>query len=183
MSNGELLMVALALSMDAFSVSICKGLTLKKISFKKSLILAFTFGFFQGFMPLIGYLLGSSFASFITFIDHFIAFILLNIIGINMIKEGVKKDNEIDSTFQLKEIIVLGIATSMDALTVGITFAFLKINIIYSISIIAIITFILCFSGTIIGTIFGDKHSDKATIFGGIVLCLLGLKILLEHLF
>ncbi|MBR1413979.1 MAG: manganese efflux pump [Bacilli bacterium] len=183
MSNIELLIVAIALSMDAFSVSICKGLTLKKISLKKSFIIALFFGTFQGLMPLTGYVLGNSFASFIAFIDHFVAFFLLNIIGINMIKDGFKNDNEINDNFHIKEIIILAIATSMDALTVGITFAFLKIDILYSIVVISIITFIICFIGVILGTLFRSNNSNKATIFGGITLCLLGLKILLEHLF
>lgn len=179
----EIILISIGLAMDAFAVSICKGLSMKKINWKSTLIIAIYFGLFQAIMPVFGYLLGSSFSVIVQKIDHWIAFILLAIIGGNMIKES--KDDETEKRndkVDFKTMIILAIATSIDALAVGVTFAFFKVNIILSISIIGLITFILSFVGVIIGNKFGDKFQNKAEFTGGIILIFIGLKILLEHL-
>ena len=179
----EIILIGVGLAMDAFAVSICKGLSMKKINWKSTLIIAIYFGIFQAIMPVFGYLLGSSFSVIVQKIDHWIAFILLTIIGGNMIKES--KDDEAEKRndkVDFKTMILLAIATSIDALTVGITFAFFEVNIIVSISIIGLITFILSFLGVIIGNKFGDKFQNKAEFTGGVILIFMGLKILLEHL-
>ncbi len=183
LSTIELFLIGIALSMDAFSVSICKGLTMIKFNIKQALFISFMFGLFQGIMPLIGYILGYTFTDFISFFDHWIAFFLLSFIGLKMIKDSFNKNENEQTLFNFKEIFLLAIATSMDALTVGITFAFLKINIFYSISIIMLNTFVICLIGVIIGKFLGGKYSTKSLIFGGTILILLGLKILLDHLF
>lgn len=179
----ELVLVSIGLGMDAFAVSVCKGLSMKKMSWKKACLIALYFGGFQAFMPMIGYFLGSSFESVVTNIDHWIAFVLLGIIGGKMIKEAIGNDegNCNDDT-SFKTMVVLAIATSIDALAVGITFAFLKVNLILSISLIGIITFILAIFGVKIGNKFGDKYERKAELVGGCILVLMGIKILLEHL-
>lgn len=179
----EIFLISIGLAMDAFAVSICKGLSMKKINWKSTLIIAIYFGLFQAIMPVFGYLLGSSFSVIVQKLDHWIAFILLTIIGGNMIKES--KDDEAEKRndkVDFKTMILLAIATSIDALTVGITFAFFEVNIIVSISIIGLITFILSFLGVIIGNKFGDKFQNKAEFTGGVILIFMGLKILLEHL-
>ena len=179
----EIILISIGLAMDAFAVSICKGLSMKKINWKSTLIIAIYFGLFQAIMPVFGYLLGSSFSVIVQKLDHWIAFILLAIIGGNMIKES--KDDEAEKRndkVDFKTMILLAIATSIDALTVGITFAFFEVNIIVSISIIGLITFILSFVGVIIGNKFGDKFQNKAEFTGGVILIFMGLKILLEHL-
>lgn len=178
-----IILIAIGLAMDAFAVSVCKGLSMKKISIKKLLIIALYFGFFQALMPVIGYFLGESFESLVTSIDHWIALILLSFIGINMIREafGKEEDNKNDDT-SFKTMIILAIATSIDALAVGITFAFLEINIFVIATIIGVITFIISAIGVIIGNKFGDKYEKKAEIFGGAILILMGIKILFEHL-
>ena len=169
--------------MDAFAVSICKGLSMKKMSWKKGLIIGGYFGFFQGFMPLIGYLLGVGFQSKVEAVDHWLALILLAIIGIDMIKDAFSKDiEEKNDSVDFKEMIVLAIATSIDALAVGITMAFLDVNIILAILLIGIITFVISVIGVKIGNIFGDKYEKKAELAGGIILVLMGIKILVEHL-
>ena len=179
----EILLIAIGLGMDSFAVSKCKGLSMKKMSWKKALKIGLYFGIFQALMPAIGYLLGTNFESFITSIDHWIAFILLGIIGINMIKEAFSEDCEkINDDVDFKTMCVLGIATSIDALAIGITFAFLKVNLILALIIIGIVAFTLSFFGVKIGNVFGDKYQKKAEILGGIILILMGLKILLEHL-
>lgn len=179
----ELFIIALGLSMDAFAVSVCKGLSLKKINWKSIVTVALYFGIFQGLMPLIGYFLGVSFEGFITSVDHWIAFILLTLIGINMIRESRTCDvNALDDSLSFKNMIVLAIATSIDALAIGITFAFLHVNIVLSSLMIGIITFIVSAIGVGLGNKFGMKYKSKAEVFGGIVLILMGLKILLEHL-
>lgn len=165
--------------MDAFAVAISKGLSMKK-SYKNSLVIGLYFGFFQGLMPLIGYFLGFSFESIVTKIDHYIAFTLLTIIGLSMILE--KNEEEMDNKIDVKTMLLLSIATSIDALAVGVTFAFLDVNIISSVLTIGIITFFISFLGVLIGNKFGNKLKNKAQIFGGIILILTGLKILLEHL-
>ena len=178
-----IVVIAVGLAMDAFAVAICKGLSMKKMSWKKGLIVGGYFGFFQGLMPLIGYLLGVGFQDKVTGVDHWIAFILLGTIGINMIKEALSKEEECkNDNVNFKEMVVLAIATSIDALAVGITMAFLEVNIITAVLAIGIITFIISVIGVKIGNIFGDKYEKKAEFVGGIILILMGLKILLEHL-
>ena len=179
----EIVLIAIGLAMDAFAVSICKGLSMKKMSWKKALIVALYFGLFQGLMPVIGYLLGTSFESLVTKIDHWIAFGLLMFIGINMLKEAFGNDSEnCNDNVDFKTMVVLAIATSIDALAVGITFAFLKTNIILAAIIIGIITFVICVIGVKIGNKFGDKYERKAETVGGLILIFIGIKILLEHL-
>lgn len=169
--------------MDAFAVSICKGLSMKKMSWKKAIIIALYLAVFQGIMPRLGYFLGATFESFVTKIDHWIAFVLLLFIGGNMLKEAFDKDAEpCNDSIDFKTMIVLAIATSIDALAVGITFAFLETNIVLASLIIAIITFVICVIGVKIGNKFGDKYERKAEMVGGFILILMGLKILLEHL-
>ena len=179
----ELIILSIGLAMDAFAVAICKGLSMSKMNWKKASIIGLYFGGFQALMPLIGYLLGINFQEKITSIDHWIAFILLGIIGINMIKEAISKDSEKQNdSIKFKDMLILSVATSIDALAVGITFAFLKVNIVLAISLIGIITFIISVAGVKIGNVFGDKYEKKAEFAGGIILILLGTKILLEHL-
>ena len=169
--------------MDAFAVSICKGISMKKMNWKKAVIIGIYFGGFQALMPVIGYFLGTAFESIITNIDHWVAFILLGIIGGNMIKESFGNESEnCNDDVGFKTMIILAIATSIDALAVGITFAFLKVNLVAAISMIGVITFALSVVGTKIGNRFGDKYESKAELVGGIILVLLGIKILLEHL-
>ena len=179
----SLFLIALGLSMDAFAVAICKGLAMQKITIKKALIVGLWFGGFQGLMPAIGYLLGSQFESYIINIDHWIAFVLLFIIGGNMIKEALSKDEEPASeSLAFKEMLVLALATSIDALAVGVTFAFLKVQIVPAVLFIGVITFTLSSLGVKIGNIFGSRYKSKAELAGGIILILMGCKILLEHL-
>ena len=179
----ELIILSIGLAMDAFAVAICKGLSMSKMNWKKASIIGLYFGGFQALMPLIGYLLGINFQEKITSIDHWIAFILLGVIGINMLKEAISKDSEKqNASIKFKDMLILAVATSIDALAVGITFAFLKVNILLAISLIGIITFIISVFGVKIGNLFGDKYEKKAEFAGGIILILLGIKILLEHL-
>jgi putative Mn2+ efflux pump MntP len=178
----EILLLGISLSMDAFAVSICKGLSMQKIDWKKAIIIGLYFGGFQALMPVIGYFLGATFQSFVTNIDHWIAFILLTLIGINMIKEAFeeeKSDNCNDSV-HYKEMLVLAVATSIDALAVGVTFAFLNVNMPLAVSLIGLITFVISLLGVKIGNKFGNKYEAKAEILGGVILILLGIKILLE---
>ena len=174
--------------MDAFAVSICKGLGMRKVNKKQALVIGLFFGGFQALMPFVGWLLGSQFEKYITSIDHWIAFILLGIIGGKMIVESVKPDKEddevkeMDAPLDLKEMFVLAVATSIDALAVGITFAFLNVHIVSAASMIGVCTFLISFAGVKIGNIFGTKYKSKAELAGGIILILLGFKILLEHL-
>lgn len=178
----EMLAIAVGVSMDAFAVSICKGLSMKKMSQKNALTVGLYFGGFQALMPLIGYILGSQFESFIRNVDHWIAFALLSFIGANMIKESRSECESVDSSFGFKTMATLAVATSIDALVVGMTFAFLRVNIVPTIIFIGIITFILGIIGVKIGNTFGNKHRSKAELAGGVVLILMGTKILLEHL-
>lgn len=168
--------------MDAFAVSICKGLSVKKLSPKHCLIAGLYFGGFQAGMPLLGYLLGTQFEGLITNIDHWIAFVLLGIIGANMIKESFGEPDELDDSFSVKAMIPLAIATSIDALAIGITFACLKVEIFSAVTLIGITTFVLSAIGVKVGNVFGCKFKSKAEFIGGSVLILMGLKILLEHL-
>ena len=179
----EIVLISIGLAMDAFAVSICKGLSIKKINWKVICIVGLYFGIFQAGMPIVGYFLGKGFDEFVTKIDHWIAFILLLFIGINMIKEAYSKEKDENSDdLSFKTMIILAIATSIDALAVGITFAFFDVNIIFSVFIIGIITFILSSIGVIIGNKFGNKYEKKSQFFGGLILIIIGFKILLEHL-
>lgn len=183
----EIIILAVSLSMDAFAVALCKGLALKKASIKSCLVVGAWFGTFQGLMPLIGYLLGSTFADKITSIDHWIAFVLLALIGGNMIKEALSKDEECcDNSLGFKTMLVMAIATSIDALAVGVSFAFTDFKpdwFIYIVFVmIGVITFALSSIGVKIGNIFGTKYKAKAEIAGGAILIVLGIKILLEGL-
>lgn len=169
--------------MDAFAVSICKGLAMKKISLKKALIIGLWFGGFQAFMPTIGYLLGTRFESYVTNIDHWIAFVLLALIGANMIKEALSKDEEpADDSVGFRVMFLLAIATSIDALAVGVTYAFLQVQIIPAVSFIGVITLVLSIIGVKIGNVFGLRYKSKAEAAGGAILILMGIKILIEHL-
>ncbi len=178
----ELFIIAIGLSMDAFAVSICKGLSVQKMKPKHALIAGLYFGGFQALMPLIGYFLGTQFEWLVTNIDHWIAFILLGLIGANMIRESFGDDDEVDDSFSPKAMFPLAIATSIDALAVGVTFACLKVEIFSAISLIGVTTFILSAIGVKIGNVFGTKFKSKAEFIGGLTLILMGLKILLEHL-
>ncbi|MCQ2514187.1 MAG: manganese efflux pump MntP family protein [Ruminococcus sp.] len=182
MSLLELFIIAVGLSMDAFAVSICKGLSVQKLKIKHALIAGLYFGGFQLGMPVIGYLLGIQFEQLITSVDHWIAFVLLGLIGGNMIKESFGKPEELNDKFNVKTMIPLAIATSIDALAVGVTFACLNVKIIPAVSLIGATTFILSAIGIKIGNVFGAKFKSKAEFIGGAVLILMGLKILLEHL-
>ena len=176
----DLFILAVGLSMDAFAVSVCKGLSLGKIKPKHMCIAGAWFGGFQALMPLIGYFLGSFFAEMIEKYDHWVAFVLLAIIGGNMIKESFGKDEKVDSSMDVKSMLLLAIATSIDALAVGVTFAFLQVQIVPAVSFIGVITFIFSAVGVKIGSLFGTEYKSKAELFGGIVLVLIGIKILLE---
>lgn len=182
MSIIDLVLVAIGLAMDAFAVSVTKGLSMKKMKYKNAIKAGVYFGGFQALMPTIGYFLGKRFENLITNIDHWIAFILLIIIGINMIKESFHETSEENDNFNFKTLFPLAIATSIDALAVGITFAFLKINILTAALLIGIITAIISILGVIIGKKFGDRFEKSAQIIGGIILILIGTKILLQHL-
>lgn len=179
----EIVLVGVGLSMDAFAVSICKGLSMKKLKWKNAVIVGAYFGIFQAIMPLSGYLLGTTFSDLVISIDHWIAFILLAVIGGKMLKEAYSNNEEDENdNFDFKTMLVLAIATSIDALAIGITFAFFEINIIKAISIIGFLTFTISAIGVIIGNKFGHKFQGKAEIVGGAILILIGLKILVEHL-
>ena len=184
MSPFELLFLAIGLSMDAFAVAICKGLSSKHFTQKHPVIIALYFGTFQALMPAIGYLLGSRFQQSITAYDHWIAFILLALIGGNMIKESFDHETETSSpSIHFQEMLILAIATSIDALAVGVTFAFLQVSLIPAVSTIGIITFVISVLGVKIGNVFGMKYKSKAEFAGGVILILIGGKILMEHLF
>lgn len=180
----EILLLGISLSMDAFAVSICKGLSMKKLDWKKAIIIGLYFGIFQTLMPVIGYFLGSTFESLVTNIDHWIAFVLLVLIGGNMIREALSKEknDSCNDNVDFKTMLSLAIATSIDALAIGITFAFLDVNVPLAITIIGITTFIISLIGVKLGNKFGSKYESKAGIAGGIVLILIGIKILSEHL-
>lgn len=183
MSLFTLFVTAVGLSMDAFAVSICKGLAMKKLSWKKALIIGLWFGGFQALMPTAGYLLGTRFESYVTAIDHWIAFALLALIGANMIKEALSKEEEdTNDCVDVKTMFLLAVATSIDALAVGITYAFLQVQLVPAVTFIGIITFSLSVAGVKIGNVFGLKYKSKAEITGGVILILMGAKILLEHL-
>ena len=178
-----LLTLAVGLAMDAFAVSICKGLAMREKVLKKGIIVGLWFGGFQALMPTIGFFLGTQFKDQITSIDHWIAFVLLGLIGITMVKEALSNDEEqADDSIAVKEMFMLAVATSIDALAVGITFAFLNVHIVSAALMIGVCTFLISFAGVKIGNIFGTKYKSKAELAGGIILILLGFKILFEHL-
>jgi manganese efflux pump family protein len=193
----ELILIAVGLSMDAFAVSICKGLKMKQMTNRQAAVIALFFGGFQGLMPFIGWLLGKSFEQYITKTDHWVAFVLLNLIGIKMLVDAWKGRNSCEVDFEeevteghlkegqlnIKELFVLAIATSIDALAVGITFALLpNTNILISVCTIGVITFIFSFIGVKLGKRFGCAFKSKAEFAGGMILCIIGIKILVEHL-
>lgn len=183
MSLLTLFITAVGLSMDAFAVSVCKGLAMKKLSVKKAVLIGLWFGGFQALMPTIGYLLGTRFEKYVTSIDHWIAFVLLAFIGINMIKEALSGDeDEANDSVDLKTMFLLAVATSIDALAVGVTYAFLQVRIIPAVAFIGVTTFVLSVAGVKIGNVFGLRYKSKAEIFGGIILIVMGAKILAEHL-
>lgn len=182
----ELLGIGVSLSMDAFAVAVCKGLGMKKINYREALIIALMFGGFQALMPFIGWLLGSQFEKYIIKYDHWITFVLLGVIGGKMIYDAIF-DKEKDACprggrFDIREIILLAVATSIDALAVGISFAFNQVRIGGAISIIGVTTLIICMAGVVLGNRFGSRFRNKATFAGGLILILIGTKILLEHL-
>lgn len=180
----ELIILAVGLSMDAFAVSICKGLSVRKLEIKHMALAGIWFGGFQALMPLIGYLLGSTFTSYVQKFDHWIALILLAFIGLSMIKEAFGEDEEeVGDSFGAKTMFLMAVATSIDALAVGVTFAFLNVNVIFAVFTIGITTFIFSAAGIKIGNVFGLRFKSKAELAGGAILVLLGLKIFVEHMF
>ena len=187
MGFAELFLIAVGLSMDAFAASVCKGLAMKKCTWGKAGLVGAYFGLFQAGMPLAGYFLGVQFRDIITSIDHWIAFILLGVIGGNMIREVFGDDGEeccqdTDASLDMRTMLGLAVATSIDALAVGVTFAFLKVDIVPAVSFIGIITFTLSVAGVRIGNIFGTRYQAKAQLLGGVILIFMGIKILIEHL-
>lgn len=180
----EIFFIAIGLASDAFAASICKGLSLSHINKRKSLIIASYFAFFQAVMTIMGYIIGFKYEHLVSHIDHWIVFILLTIIGLKMIQESKdESSSHLDEKLKFKEMISLSIATSIDAFAVGITIAFLRYEIIKSSLIIGIITFILCYFGSYVGSRVGYKYKNKAEKAGGIILIIIGLKIFLEHIF
>jgi len=186
MSLATLFITAVGLSMDAFAVAVCKGLAVKKAGIRQMMLAGLWFGGFQALMPFIGYVFGSTLKEYVEKYDHWIAFVLLSLIGINMIKEALSKDCEKEgssASMGIKEMFTLAVATSIDALIVGVSYAFLPdVNIGAAVGFIGVITFVLSAVGIKIGNIFGLKFKSKAEIAGGVILILMGLKILLEHL-
>lgn len=182
MSFLELFLLAVGLSMDAMAVAVCKGLSVPTLKARHAVITGLYFGGFQAAMPVIGYFLAWSFRSYIEQVDHWIAFVLLGLIGANMIKESFSQAEKVDCSFCPKAMLPMAVATSIDALAVGVTFAFLGVNLVPAVSLIGAITFLLSAAGVYIGHLFGAKFKSKAELVGGVVLVLMGCKILLEHL-
>lgn len=182
----SIVLLAVSLAMDAFAVAICKGLAMQKLSVRNMVIVGAWFGTFQALMPTIGYFLGSAFEDKITAIDHWVGFALLAIIGINMIRESRECDCEAEAnandSLEVKEMFMLAVATSIDALAVGITFAFVEMNVLLAVILIGVITFTISMFGVKIGNVFGTKYKSKAEFAGGTVLIFLGVKMLLEGL-
>lgn len=179
----QILMIGVSLSMDAFAVALCKGACMRKVNIKQCLLIALFFGTFQALMPTIGWLIGSKFRLYVEAFDHWIAFILLALIGGAMIREGLTKEEEnVGNILTIKELFILAIATSIDALAVGVVFAIEKVEILIPAVLIGITTFCFSLLGSLVGNRFGEKFKDKAQLAGGAVLILIGLKILLEHL-
>lgn len=185
MSLAELFILAVALSMDAFAVAVCKGLSMPELNKKHAVIIGLYFGAFQALMPLAGYFLGFHFRDAIVSIDHWIAFILLFIIGVNMIREALAPADEceLDASVDVKNMVVLAVATSIDALAVGVTFAFLQVRLLPAVSFIGVTTFTLSVIGVKTGNVFGVRYKAKAELAGGLILIFIGAKILIEHLF
>ena len=182
MHLAELLIIAVGVSMDAFAVSICKGLSVQKVRMKHVALTGIWFGGFQALMPVIGYFVGASFAGFVTSVDHWIAFVLLGIIGGNMIKESCSKEEECCAPdFSVKTMFAMAVATSIDALAIGVSFAFLNVNIWKAVALIGVTTALFSGSGVLIGNIFGSRYKSKAEFVGGFIIVAMGLKILLEH--
>ena len=183
MSFPELLILAIGLAMDAFAVAVCKGLSLRTLKLQQALLVGVWFGLFQALMPALGWLLGSAFSGLVQSVDHWVAFVLLSIIGGNMIREGLQGDDEnCDPSLSFGVMLLLAVATSIDALAVGITFAFLNVSILLAVALIGVVTFTISAVGVKMGNLFGARYKSKAEFFGGAVLILIGLKILLEHL-
>lgn len=188
MNFTDIFLIGIGLAMDAFAVSVCKGLCMKRINYRQAVIIALFFGGFQAIMPLTGFFLGTFFEKYITAVDHWIAFLLLLYIGGKMLWDTLSSDNEeivcpVDNKLNFKELFIMAVATSIDALAVGITFSFYKnTNIFANISLIGITTFIIAFAGVVVGHKFGTCFKKKAEISGGVILILIGLKILLEGL-
>ncbi|MBQ6273813.1 MAG: manganese efflux pump [Oscillospiraceae bacterium] len=182
MHFAELLLIAVGLSMDAFAVSVCKGLSVKELRPRHALLVGLYFGGFQALMPLLGWLLGYRFEALIQRWDHWIAFVLLALIGGNMIRESFSDDEELNDDFGFKTMLLLAVATSIDALAVGVTFAFLQVKILPAAGTIGLTTFLLSVAGVWIGRFFGARYKAGAERLGGCILILIGLKILLEHL-
>ena len=178
--------LAVGLSMDAFAVAVCKGLSMKRVTVGKTAVVGLWFGGFQAGMPLLGYLLGIQFRDKITAVDHWIAFLLLAFIGINMIREAFSGEEECtgggEASLAVRDMFLLAVATSIDALAVGITFAFLDVDILPAVSFIGVTTFCLSAAGVKVGNVFGSRYESRAELAGGVILILLGAKILLEHL-
>ena len=178
MNGWELFLIAVGLSMDAFAVSVCKGLAVEQVKGKHLVTAGLYFGGFQAAMPLAGYLLGVS-----MFIDHWIAFVLLGMIGMNMIREAMGKEEEkVDASFGPGVMLPMAVATSIDAFAIGVTFAFLQVDILQAVSLIGVVTFLFSAAGVKIGNVFGARYKAKAEFFGGVILVLMGIKILVEHL-
>lgn len=185
MSFVWILFLAVGLSMDAFAVSVCRGLCMKTFDIKQALLSSFFFGFFQGGMPLIGFFAGIQFSVYIVDYDHWLAFAILAFIGINMIRESRSEDEDklqCDRNSDMKELLILSVATSIDALAVGLSFSFIKCDIWLSVITIAAVTFVISFAGVKAGSVFGAKYKSKAEAAGGVILICIGIKILLEHL-
>ncbi len=182
MSLWELFIIAVGLSMDAFAVSVCKGLSVRKLEWKHCLLAGLYFGGFQALMPLIGYFFGIQFQYMITSVDHWIAFVLLGLIGASMIKESREDEECLNDSFDIRTMLMLAVATSIDALAVGVTFAFLNVQILPAVCFIGLITFTLSAAGIRIGHVFGAKYKSRAELAGGVILIIMGVKILMEHL-
>lgn len=188
MSLVEIFLIGIGLSMDAFAVAICQGLSMKRLNIRHGLIIALFFGGFQALMPLLGWALGSQFAGYIQQFDHWIAFVLLVIIGVNMLREAfddgdeAEEECDVEGRLDLKRLLMMAVATSIDALAVGVTFAFLTVSILPAISVIGCTTFCISLTGVVVGNYFGARFKKQAEISGGVILILLGVKILLEHL-
>ena len=183
MGFAELFILAVGLSMDAFAVSVCKGLSIRNLKLRHAVIVGAWFGAFQALMPAVGWLLGSAFANLIESVDHWIAFVLLSLIGGNMIREAFShEEEEADPSLAPVTMLLLAVATSIDALAVGVTFAFLRVDILPAVTLIGACTFLISAAGVKIGNVFGSRYKSRAELAGGAVLVLIGVKILLEHL-
>ena len=184
----ELLLIGVSLSMDAFAVSLCQGLSMPRLNWRHAAVIALFFGGFQALMPVIGWLLGSQFAGYIQSFDHWVAFVLLLLIGGNMVREAFSLEEEEEDgcsageRLDLKRLFLMAVATSIDALAIGVTFAFLEVQILEAASVIGVTTFVISLAGVAIGNYFGTRYQKRAEITGGVILILLGTKILLEHL-